>query len=184
MGAFITFGPEQIVVVIALSLIGRPRGEGIIMLRASIMFGVLAAAVCEPLPAGEKGKDSKGERSVRALKFAPKSPILVFAIGGKGKLTRCDDAVALANLLGANGQAEANALAAQVDFKKEAIVFISWTTSGPPDGVLTHQVTDKKVTFFVQGPGAGAARGLRARIGADFFAVPRDRKVTFDPKER
>jgi len=135
--------------------------------------------------AGEKDKkEGKEDKSVRSLKFAPKEPAIIFAIGGKSKLTRCDDAEAVAKLLGDDGKAAAKALADQVDFKKEAIVLISWTTSGPPDGVLKHEMQDKQIIFYVQGPPAGGVRGQRARIGADFFAVPRDAKVTFEPKER
>src|SRR5262249_25549104 len=152
-------------------------------LRASLMLGVLA--VFNPLTAGEQGKnDGKAQKSVRQLKFAPKNAAIIFAIGGKSKLTRCDDADAVAKLLGEDGKAEARALAAQVDFKKEALVLISWTCSGPPDGVLKHEVKNKQIIFFVQGPPAGGVRGRRARIGADFFAVPRDMKITFEPKER
>jgi hypothetical protein len=131
--------------------------------------------------AGEKGKDDK---AVRALKFAPKDPASVFSIGGKSKLTRLADAEAVEKLLGEKGKADAKALAAQVDFKKEAIVLVSWTSAGPPDGILKHELKDKRIVFFVQGPPPGKPRGLRARIGADFFAVPRDAEVTFEPKER
>src|SRR5262245_29067825 len=163
------------------------------MLRTVLSACVFAVAAWNPgwvatgavSEAGEKGKDGKKEeKSVRPLKFAAKDVSVIFAIGGQSKLTRLEDAEAVAKLLGDKGKAEAKALAAQVDFKKEALVLVSWTTSGPPDGVLKYEIKDKQIIFFVQGPPAGGARGQRARIGADFFAVPRDAKVTFEPKER
>src|SRR5262245_57391836 len=109
-----------------------------IMLRAWIILCMLAVAICnaislcsEPV-AGEKDKkEGKEDKSVRALKFAPKDAFVVYGIGGKGKLTRLEDVEAVEKLLGEKGKAEAKALAAQVDFKKDAIVLISWTTSGP-----------------------------------------------------
>src|SRR5438046_1106620 len=90
---------------------------------------------------GERDKDKK--QGGPALKFAPKDAFIVFGIGGKSKLTRLEDAEAVEKLLGDKGKADAKALAAQVDFKKAAIVLVSWTTSGPPDGVLKHEVKDK-----------------------------------------
>lgn len=154
------------------------------MFRASTLLLILAFIVAQPTTAGEKGTNGNDQKSVRALKFTPKDAFLIFSIGGKSKLTRCDDAAALAKLLGNKAAAEAKALAAQVDFTKESIVFVSWTTSGPPDGVLTHEYKNQQVTFYVQGPPPGPPRGARARIGADFLAVPRDLKLAFDPKER
>ena len=86
------------------------------------------------------------------------------------------------------GKDEAKALADQVDFDRDMIVHVSWTTSGPPEGMLKHEVKgtgeDRRLTFYVQGPPGVKARGQRARIGADFFAVPKNMAVAFDPKER
>ncbi len=83
------------------------------------------------------------------------------------------------------GKASAQGLIDLVDFNKEAIIFVSWTTSGPPDGFLTHEVkADGSVQFYVQGPKGVNARGARARLGADFFAVPANVMATFDKKER
>jgi hypothetical protein len=86
------------------------------------------------------------------------------------------------------GQDNAKALAGQVDFGKEKIVLVSWTTSGPPEGTLKYEVKgtgkDYRVTFYVQGPPGATIRGQRARIAADFFAVPRNAVVLFDPQER
>jgi hypothetical protein len=127
---------------------------------------------------GDKGKDAKS--AVRALKFAPKDPTVNFKIGGQGKLTELADAEAVEKLVGKDS---AKMLLDAVDFKKEQIVLVSWTTSGPPEGVLKHEMKDGKIQFYVQAPDA-KQRGQRARIGADFFAVPRDAKVAFDAKER
>ena len=110
------------------------------MLRTSIILAVLGAMVSQPTSAGEKGKDDK---SVRMLKFAPKKAATLFTIGGKSQVMRCDDVDAVAKLLGNDGATEAKALAAQVDFDKESIVLVSWTTSGPPDGVLKHESKNK-----------------------------------------
>jgi hypothetical protein len=131
----------------------------------------------------QAGKDEK--IVVRKLKFVPKDPTVTFRIGGKSKLTTLEDATAVEKLVGKDS---AKALVDLVDFKKEKIVFVSWTTGGPPDGVLSHEVKgtgkELKLNFYVQGPPAGNPRGLRARLGADFFVVPRSVAVAFDPKER
>jgi hypothetical protein len=128
---------------------------------------------------GDKGKDAKG--AVRALKFAPKDPTVSFKIGGQNKLTTLADAEAVEKLV---GKEAAKALVDAVDFTKEQIVLVSWTCSGPPDGVLMHEMKDGKIQFYVQGPIGAKVRGQRARIAGDFFAVSRDAKVGFDPKER
>jgi hypothetical protein len=127
----------------------------------------------------DKKKDTKP--MVRPLKFAPKDPTINFKIGGMGKLTVLTDAEAVEKLV---GQASAKSLTDAVDFKKESIVLVSWTTSGPPEGVLKHEIKKDAVVFYVQGPPGGGARGQRARIGADFFAIPRDVQATFEPRER
>jgi hypothetical protein len=123
--------------------------------------------------------------AVRPLKFKPADPTAIFTLGGKANATALADAAAVEKLI---GKASAKGLVDQVNFEKEAIVFVSWNTSGPPDGNLMHEFKgdgkDRKLTFYVQGPPGGGARGQRLRIGADFFAVPRDVAVTFDPKER
>jgi hypothetical protein len=131
---------------------------------------------------GRAGTDAK--IVVRKLKFEPK-PKVIFMIAGKSKLWALEDAAAALKLVGKDA---AKALVDLVDFKNEKVVLVSWTTSGPHDGVLSHQVKgtgkDRSLNFYVQGPPAGNPRGLRARLGADFFAVPRTVTVTFEPKER
>ena len=149
-------------------------------------IGAAAIAIClltaNPLDA-QGDKDEK--IIVRPLKFSPKDPTVAFTIGGQSKVTLLTDAAAVEKLI---GKASAKGLVDLVDFEKEKIVFVSWTTGGPPDGTLTHEIKgagkDRKLTFFVQGPKGAKDRGERARIGADFFAVPRSVSVTFDPKER
>jgi hypothetical protein len=128
---------------------------------------------------GDKGKDTKS--AVRTLKFAPKDATVSFKIGGQNKLTALADAEAVEKLVGKDA---AKALVDAVDFTKEQIVLVSWTCSGPPDGVLMNEMKDGKIQFYVQGPIDAKVRGQRARIAGDFFAVPRDAKVAFDPKER
>lgn len=139
-------------------------------------LGFLTAS--DSVAQGEKGKDAKS--AVRALKFAPKDPTIGFKIGGQSKLFILADAEAVEKLV---GKEAAKGLIDAVDFTKEQIVLVSWTTAGPPDGMLMHEMKDGKIQFFVQGP-AAKTRGQRARLGADFFAVPRDAKVVFDTKER
>jgi len=130
------------------------------------------------------GGDSKASE-VRHLVFAPKDPTIALIIGGMNKVTSLTDAEAVEKLLGKNN---AKALIASVDFDKEQLVLVSWSTSGPPDGVLRHEMKgdakDRKVTFYVQGPPGGGVRGQRLRLGADFFAVPRSVTVVYDSKER
>ncbi len=128
---------------------------------------------------GDKGKDAK--IAVRALKFAPKDPTVSFKVGGQSKLTTLADAEAVEKLV---GKEAAKGLVDAVDFTKEQIVLVSWTCSGPPDSVLMNEMKDGKIQFYVQGPIGAKVRGQRARIAADFFAVPRDAKVAFDAKER
>lgn len=118
---------------------------------------------------------------VRVLTFDPADPNIPFRIGGLGKLVRLADAAAVERLVGKDAAGE---LIKQVHFPREAIVLISWTTTGPPEGVLRHAVAaDGAVRFHVQAP-QGNRRGQRARIGADFFAVPAGARVTFDATER
>jgi hypothetical protein len=142
------------------------------------LVGAFALIAAHAVPA--QG-DNQEKIAVRPLKFVPKDPTIGFKIGGQGKLTRLADAEAVEKLV---GRASAQALIDLVDFKKEAIVLVSWTTSGPPDGILTHEIKKEAITFFVQGPPGANPRGGRARLGADFFAVPLTVQATFDPKER
>lgn len=133
-------------------------------------------------PQDEKGKEDK---VVRPLKFTPANPRINFSIGGQNKLVTLPDAAAVEKLVGKDS---AKSLVELVDFKKETIVLVSWTTSGPPEGVLKFEMKGqgeaRMVQFYIQGPPGGGVRGQRARIGADFFAVPSNLKVSFDPKER
>ena len=132
-----------------------------------------------------ESQGDKQEADARPIMFAPQDPTVLFRIGGQGKLTTLTDAAAVENLVGKDA---AKALVALVDFEKEKLVFVSWTTSGPPEGVLKYEVKkagkDRRLTFYIQGPVGVKARGQRARIGADFFAVPKNLEVSFDPKER
>jgi hypothetical protein len=172
--------PEQITFSLKRGATDDVRSHTLVFaLRSNVRWSVKGAANDKK----PQAKDTKP--MVRPLKFAPKDPTANFMIGGMSKLTLLPDAAAVEKLV---GQASAKSLCDAVDFKKETIVLVSWTTSGPPDGVLKHEIkkdgTSQKVVFFVQGPPGGGARGQRARIGADFFAIPRDMQATFEPKER
>ena len=131
---------------------------------------------------GPKGsKDGEQKSAARPIQIKLADPTLIFKIGGQGKLIMLTDVNAVENLV---GKAAANSISDDVDFQKESLVLVSWTTSGPPDGVLKLEVKkDGAIVFYVQGPG-GEVRGRRARIAADFFAVPKGAKVSFEAKER
>jgi hypothetical protein len=149
-------------------------------------LGMLTLAGCCVLVAAA-GLAAQGDEKVivRPVPFKPQDPAFFFRVGGQGKVTTLADAAAVEKLV---GKADAKVLADKVDFAREMLVLVSWTTSGPPEGVLKHEVKgagkDRRLTFYVQGPAGAKIRGQRARIGADFFIVPRDIAVTFDPKER
>jgi hypothetical protein len=149
-------------------------------LRSNVKWGVRAPQGAQGRPEEAVQKENSAP-TVRQLKFVAKDPTAIFNLGGKGKLTRLADAEAVEKLVGKDA---AKSLIDAVDFTKEAIVLVSWSTSGPPDGKLQHGLKDKNLQFYVQGPPGGGARGQRLRIGADFFAVPRELNVTLDPKER
>jgi len=95
------------------------------------------------------------------------------------------NAAAVERLLGKDS---AKKLLELVDFKKEKIALASWATSGPPEGSLKHEVKgegkERRLVFYVQAPAGAQIRGQRERIAADFFAVPMDIAVVFDPTER
>lgn len=63
-----------------------------------------------------------------------------------------------------------NAVAARVKVGSEVPVLVSYSTSGPPYGVVKYKIDRKKreVEFYCTPPGSGEAK----RIGAEFFAVP------------
>jgi len=149
-------------------------------LRSNVKWGVRGPKGAQGRPEEAVQKEDSAP-TVRQLKFVAKDPTAIFNLGGKGKLTRLADAEAVEKLVGKDA---AKRLIDAVDFTKEAIVLVSWSTSGPPDGKLQQQLKDKNLQFYVQGPPGGGARGQRLRIAADFFAVPRELNVTFDPKER
>jgi hypothetical protein len=146
------------------------------------LSALLATNVTALLAPAQGDKDAK--IPVRHLKFTPKDPMAGFKLGGRNKLTALDDAGAVEALLGKDS---VKSLIDAVDFAKEKIVMLSWSTSGPPDGMLAHEVKgtgkDRKLQFYVQAPNA-QTRGERLRLALDFFAVPKDVAVAFDPKER
>lgn len=150
-------------------------------LRSHTRVFALRSNVKWAVPGQNGPKKGEQKTSVRPIKIDFGDPTLAFKIGGQSKLTSMTDLDAVEMLV---GKAAAKTLGAAVDFQMESLVLVSWTTSGPPDGTLKHEVKkDGAIVFYVQGPG-GQVRGQRARIGADFFAVPKDAKVSFDVKER
>jgi hypothetical protein len=145
---------------------------------ATVAMAILAGA-------GTAAQDKDEKIVVRPLKLVVKDFAVIGRIGGQNKLTTLADATAVEKLLGKDA---AKSLGDQADFAKEQIVLVSWGTSGPPDGMLKHEIKgmdkDRKLIFYVQGPVGAMVRGQRLRLGADFFAVPKGVAVSFDPKER
>lgn len=166
--------PEQIPFTLKPGLTRDLRQHSrVFVVRSNVRWSVPGAK-------GDKAKDEK--QTIRPVPFKATDPTVAFKIGSQSKLTAMTDADAAEKLVGA---ASAKGLVSEIDFAKEQLVLVSWTTSGPPDGKLMHEVAkDGGITFYVQGPAGVKARGQRARIGADFFAVPKEAKVTFDSKER
>ncbi|MBI3821324.1 MAG: hypothetical protein HY289_01445 [Planctomycetes bacterium] len=147
-------------------------------LRSNVRWSIKGAkAAVEP-------KKAAKPQEVRPLKFTPKDPTIGFTIGGKNMVTPLADADAVIKLVGKEAAA---GLTDAVNFETHRIVLVSWQTSGPPDGALTYEFKgegkDRALIFYVKAPNV-AARGERLRLGADFFAVPRDVAVKYDPKER
>ena len=160
---------------------------------ASILVCVVAtltAATCA---------DDKGDKiAVRNVEFTPKDDkadkalIIWLGISGQSKVTTLTDAAAIEKLVGTDN---VKGQLSKVDFNKDQLVCVSWMSSGPPYGTLKHEVKgvgkDRQVTFYVQGSGRVKAKKGNSSvelvidfIGADFFALPRNVKVAFDPKER
>jgi hypothetical protein len=80
------------------------------------------------------------------------------------------------------GEDIAKQIIGKVGFAKEALVHVSWGSSGPPFGELAHEIKDgkggKTITFFVLEPKVNQ-RGMAYRLGNDFFAVPKNSSVQF-----
>lgn len=153
------------------------------LMTVAVLVGFFSMATFTARVECQEKKDEKA--AVRMLKFTPKDPTVAITLGGQSKITVLGDVESVEKLV---GKASAKGLIDLVDFGREKIVFVSWTTSGPPDGALKYETkgagNERKLTFFVQGPPGAKIRGQRARLGADFFAVPRDVNVAFDSKER
>jgi hypothetical protein len=122
---------------------------------------------------------------VRPLAYLPSDPDFFIRHGGQSKLTRLSDAKAVEALAEKDS---AGQLIKRVDFDREMIVLVSWTTAGPPEGTLKHETIkangETRIVFFVKAPAGALIRGMRAHIAADFFAVPKDAKISFESKER
>jgi hypothetical protein len=84
----------------------------------------------------------------------------------------------------AAGKPVAEQIAKLVDFDKEDVVFVRWTSSGPPFGMLQHEVKDQAVEFYIKDPAMGKIRGQALRLGADFFGVTKGAKATMGPTRK
>jgi hypothetical protein len=147
----------------------------------TLAFTLIILGLVLPLPATGQGKD-KPDLTVRKLtvKADPKG-----LPSGGTSVTVFTSQKEAAKVV---GEGVAKQLADQVDFTKEQVAHVQWTTGGPPFGVLQHEVKKtgdaQEVVFYIQGPPAGAARGRALRLGNDYFAIPPKIKATLDPKER
>ena len=121
----------------------------------------------------------------RPLKFETASPNFFISFGGKFELHEFSSSQKASEVL---MKENLSGLMKQVDFEKEKLVLVSWLTSGPPEGKLMQELVgsggEKQLVFFVQGPKGVQIRGQRARLGADFFAVPKNLQVVLNKKER
>jgi len=124
-------------------------------------------------------------RAVRRLEVRGLPDDFAMRHGGGGAVAVFADRRALVKRF---GDPTTIVIAPLVDFAREDVVLVSWTTAGPPEGELVFEVLRERrgvrVAFRVRAPRGAEIRGMRARIGADFFALPKGWKATFDPKER
>lgn len=129
---------------------------------------------------------AKPPGDVRQIKFQALDDDFHIRLGGQGRLMVMQSAAEVEKLL---GMATARQILADgFDFTKEKLVLVSWATSGPPEGLLKHEIMGagegRRVVFYVQGPVGLKQRGMRASFAADLFAVSGDLAVDFDKKER
>jgi hypothetical protein len=130
--------------------------------------------------------DVAAKIAVRPLVFKPGANDDFYGrFGGLNTITTLEKAADLETLIGKDS---AKQLVGAVDFAKENVVLVSWITGGPPEGVLKHEIKgdgkDRRVVFYIQGPVGVMARGERAMLCANFFAVSKGVAVSLDPKER
>jgi hypothetical protein len=156
-----------------------------IRVTAACMVGLASAVTFMAAEPSERTDGADASIAVRALTFKPtERPFNRFG-GGTQPVTIMKDATAMEKLLGKDAAKE---LSARVDFTKEWVVRVIWSTGGPPDGRLEHEVQgngqDRRLVFYVQGPAGGQQRGARETCSADFFVIPKDVAVTFDAIER
>jgi len=78
----------------------------------------------------------------------------------------------------AAGKSAADQVAKLVNFDKEDVVLVRWTSSGPPFDSLEYEVKGNAVEFYLKDPTKGGIRGQALRLGADFFAVTKGATVT------
>ncbi len=104
--------------------------------------------------------------------------------GGNGKVTAWTTADAFRRAFG--DPSWGAPLLKQVDFKTEQLVLVSWMTSGPPEGELRSRSSTVRgknvIDFYVDPPKGARFRGERARLGAYFFAIPRDATAIYTPE--
>lgn len=145
-------------------------------------------AEAAPIP-GEVAKPDTTPPRIRHLEIArdPKAPLPQDRPGVTVFTTQKEAEAAVDAFTGKQ-------LAEKVDFTKEKVAYVRWSSGGPPFNTLEAEVKkgdDGFVVTFVQKSSAkpGQPRGRALRIGQDFFAVPTAVKVALPnengpPQER
>ena len=80
------------------------------------------------------------------------------------------------------GKDPAREMGKQVKFATEQVVIVSYSTGGPPFGMLKHEIKGKdrkSVEFYVQEPKGLGKRGQALKVGLEYFAVTRGTPVKF-----
>jgi RNA polymerase sigma factor (sigma-70 family) len=142
-----------------------------------------AAPVVGPdRPAAPRKPARPAEVSVRRLKVDRESlpgAAEPNSVHGKSLVKVFRSEAELEKALGKKAAAE---LAGQVDFAREQVVLVSWVGGDGSELAFRAVVTgkDRSIEFYVkEPPDDGRPRLLIARIGADFFAVPRGAPVRY-----
>ena len=104
--------------------------------------------------------------------------------GGLGTVTTWQSASAFRKAIG--DFAWVKTLLKAIDFKTEQLVLVSWMSSGPPEGELRSRSSTVRgkavIDFYLDPPKGARVRGERARVGAYFFAIPRDATAIYTPE--
>jgi hypothetical protein len=142
------------------------------------MKALAAAALAIVSVASADGADPEPARAgVRELKVEH-LPFELRGGGGAQVFARPTLAAELGGRVVSDGwQKERDALAGKVDARRESLVFVRYSTSGPPYGELKYRLSrgKREVEFYCLEPKGD--RGEKGKAGAAFFAVPKGFQV-------